>query len=216
MAHQHQVLDVGCGLGGSARFAASHYGCAVTGVDLTAESVATGNTLCQWVGLEDKVSLQVGDATALTLADASFDRIYMMHVGMNVADKHALIASLSHLLRPGGRLGIYDIMRTGDATQTFPVPWASIAQGSEVAPIATYQQAVKAAGLVLLAEQNRREFALKFFEKLKARASSNGGPPPLGLHIVMGERHAEKIRNLMSDISRSIVAPVELIARKGD
>ena len=29
------VLDVGCGLGGAARFVASRYGCRVTGIDLT-------------------------------------------------------------------------------------------------------------------------------------------------------------------------------------
>ena len=216
IAQQHRVLDVGCGLGGGARFAASQYGCAVTGVDLTAEYIATGNALCQWVGLEDKVALHVGDATALTFEDGSFDRIYMMHVGMNVADKHALIAALSRLLRPGGLLGIYDIMRTGPGAQSFPVPWASVSAGSEVAPIETYQKAIKAAALTLLAEQDRREFALAFFEKLRARASRTGGPPPLGLHIVMGERQAEKIRNLVADITQRVLAPVELIARKDD
>ena len=214
LKQQHRVLDVGCGLGGGARFAASQYGCEVTGVDLTAEYIATGNTLCEWVGLQDKVALQIGDATALALETGSFDRIYMMHVGMNVADKHALIAALSRLLRPGGLLGIYDIMRTGPGPQTFPVPWASVSAGSEVAPIETYQQAIEAASLTLLAQQDRREFALTFFEKLRARASSMVGPPPLGLHIVMGERQVEKISNLVSDITRNILAPVELIARK--
>src|SRR6185369_17299910 len=35
------VLDVGCGLGGAARFVASRYGCRVTGIDLTSEYVET-------------------------------------------------------------------------------------------------------------------------------------------------------------------------------
>ncbi len=47
----HHVLDVGCGLGGASRFAATRYNCRVTGIDLTAEYVETGNTLCSWVGL---------------------------------------------------------------------------------------------------------------------------------------------------------------------
>ena len=38
------VLDVGCGLGGAARFVASRYGSRVTGIDLTSEYVETGKT----------------------------------------------------------------------------------------------------------------------------------------------------------------------------
>ena len=38
----------------------------------------------------------------------------MMHVGTNVADKQLLISRLHRVLRPGGYLGIYDVMRVGD------------------------------------------------------------------------------------------------------
>ena len=40
------LLDVGCGLGGSARFAATRYRCHITGIDLTPEYVDTGQALC--------------------------------------------------------------------------------------------------------------------------------------------------------------------------
>ena len=58
LSAQQEVLDIGCGLGGSARFVASRYGSRVTGIDLTAEFVATGNMLCRWVGLADRRSRQ--------------------------------------------------------------------------------------------------------------------------------------------------------------
>ena len=60
----HEVLDVGCGLGGASRFAAERYGCRVRGIDLTPEYVATGNTLCAWVGLAE-VHHDRGDADAM-------------------------------------------------------------------------------------------------------------------------------------------------------
>src|SRR5262245_28853954 len=78
---QTQVLDVGCGLGGPARFAANRYGSKVTGIDLTAEFVETGNTLCKWVGQDERISLQ-GSALAIPFTDGSFDAAYMLHVGM--------------------------------------------------------------------------------------------------------------------------------------
>ena len=84
------MLDVGCGIGGASRFAADRYGCRVTGVDLTQEYVDTGNVICSWLGLDDRISLQTENAMHLPHPDNTFDRAYMLHVGMNIADKQSL------------------------------------------------------------------------------------------------------------------------------
>jgi len=210
----HHVLDVGCGLGGASRFAASRYGCRVTGVDLTQEYVATGNTLCSWLRLDDRVRLEVADATRLPHPADTFQRAYMLHVGMNIADKDALARELFRVTRPGGRIGIYDVMRVGEGALAFPVPWAADPQGSSVAPIASYRSALENAGFRITAERNRREFALAFFAQLQSRAAGADGPPPLGLHILMGSTAPDKIRNMVENISRGLIAPVELIADK--
>jgi hypothetical protein len=41
-----------------------------------------------------------------------------------------------------------------------------------------------------------------------------GGPPPLGLHLLMGKTRPEKVANMNDNISKGRIAPVELIARK--
>jgi hypothetical protein len=105
-------------------------------------------------------------------------------------------------------------MRTGEGELTFPVPWATNVETSAVAAPAEYRRALDAAGLAVVAEENRREFALAFFEQLLAKTSAATGPPPLGLHILMGRTAAEKIRNMLGGISAGRIAPVELIARK--
>ena len=124
---QTKVLDVGCGLGGPARFVASRYGGQVTGIDLTREYVETGNTLCKWVGLDKRIFLQEGSALALPFAEASFDGAYMLHVGMNIEDKEKLAEEVARVLRSGAVFGIYDVMRTGPGDLAFPVPWATTA-----------------------------------------------------------------------------------------
>lgn len=210
----HHVLDVGCGLGGGSRRAAQKYGCRMTGVDLTREYVETGRTLCEWVGLADQIRLDVEDASALPYSAAEFDRAYIMHVGMNIADKQSLASELYRVLRPGGKLGIYDIMQIGDGDLDFPVPWATSAQGSSLATPAVYRSALEAAGFKVVAERNRSEFALEFFKQLRAKIAGSGGPPPLGLHILMGESAPTKIKNMVENIARGVIAPVELIAEK--
>ena len=133
---------------------------------------------------------------------------------MNIADKQSLTKELYRVTRAGGRLGIYDVMRVGDGELTFPVPWASEPQGSTVDPIAIYKSALKAAGFNILTERNRGDFALEFFAQLKSKAASADGPPPLGLHILMGTNATAKIANTIENISRNVVAPIEIIAEK--
>jgi ubiquinone/menaquinone biosynthesis C-methylase UbiE len=189
---QMHILDVGCGLGGAARFVASRYGSRVTGIDLTAEYVETGNTLCKWVGLDQCIFLQQSSALAMPFAERSFDGAYMLHVGMNIEDKEKLASEVARVLRPHSFFGIYDVMRTGSGDLAYPVPWATTANLSAVSEPEQYRKALRKAGFTVIAERNRRDFALAFFADLRAKAT--GGPPPLGLHLLMGKSTPEKVQ----------------------
>lgn len=207
------VLDIGCGLGGASRFAADRYGCRVTGIDLTGDYVRTGEVLSEWVGLDDLISLDRGDATAMPYASGAFDNAFMLHVGMNIENKELLALELFRVLRPGGRLGVYDVMRTGDGELRYPVPWATTAGESRVSTPATYRGTLEAAGFRVVAEVDRSEFALDFFDQL--RANGNGeGSSPLGLHILMGDSALEKVGNMIDNVKEGRVAPYEIIVEK--
>ena len=210
----HQVLDIGCGLGGAARFVAERYGAVVDGIDLTAEFVDTGNALCRWTGLDDRVALRCGNATATALAADSVDRAYLLHVGMNIPDKAALFSEAHRLLRPGGLFGIYDVMGSDADGFEYPVPWAAEPAHSALESTDAYRSALSAAGFELLAERDRREFALEFFARLKQAMDASAGPPPLGLHLTMGRDALAKMRNMITNIQAGRISPVEMIARK--
>lgn len=208
------LLDVGCGLGGTSRFVADRYKVRVTGVDLTAENIAAGRALCEWVGLADRITLHQGNALSLTFENGTFDGAYMMHVGMNIEDKAALFAEIHRVLRPKGVFGVYDVMRTDEGELTYPVPWATTASTSAVATPGNYKELLQNAGFTVDAERNRREFAMDFFEQLRAKTAASITPPPLGLHILMGDTTTIKVKNMIENIATGRVAPVELIAWK--
>jgi SAM-dependent methyltransferase len=214
LAPEKHILDVGCGLGGPARFVASRYRCRLDGIDLTPEYIATGRVICEWVGLADRISLHQGSALSIPFADGTFDGAYMLHVGMNIEDKARLCTEVGRVLRPGALFGIYDVMKTGDGELTFPVPWATTAASSAVASPEQYRGAPQAAGFAVIAELNRRDFAVAFFDQLRAKTMAAGGPPPLGLHVLMGRNAPDKIQNMIQNITNGRIAPVELIARK--
>jgi SAM-dependent methyltransferase len=211
---ESRVLDVGCGLGGPARFAATRYGCGVTGIDLTSEFIETGNTLCGWLGLNRQVELVQGSALQLPFADASFDAAYMIHVGMNIADKDALMREVARVLRSGALFGIYDVMQIASGELAYPLPWASGPELSALANPDRYRAALQSAGFAVVAECMRVDFALAYFADQKARVQAVGGPPPLGLHVLLGPSRAQKVDNMAQNIAAGLIAPVELIARK--
>jgi ubiquinone/menaquinone biosynthesis C-methylase UbiE len=209
------VLDVGCGIGGTSRFVASRFGCRVTGVDLTPEFVETGTTLCEWVGLDEQIELRCGNALSMPFAEGRFDAAIMLHVGMNIADKARLFSEVYRLLRPGAVFGVYDVMKTGNDELKYPVPWSSVAETCALATQAQYVAALQQAGFDIIEVDNRREFAADFFAETRERlATAGGNPPPLGVHIAMGESAPAKINNMVENIAAGCCAPVEIIARR--
>jgi ubiquinone/menaquinone biosynthesis C-methylase UbiE len=208
------VLDVGCGLGGPARFVASRFGCLVSGIDLTQEYVDTGNVLSNWVGLDKKVILQQGSAMALPFPDGQFDAAYMMHVGMNIADKKSLFSEVFNVLKPGGIFGIYDVMQVGSGEMEYPAPWAASENTSALASPQDYRTGLKEAGFNILATRERGDFAVEFFENIKRRMTEMTEEPLLGLHVLMGKDAKAKVANVLTSIKEGSIAPVELIAQR--
>jgi len=207
-----RLLDIGCGLGGAARYFANEHGCQVSGIDLSLEYVNVANALAARVGLDERVSCEQGSALALPFEPGGFDAACMLHVGMNIEDKAKLFAEVRRVLRPAGRFGIYDVMRLAAGDLSYPVPWASGPESSFVADAASYRRLLEAAGFEVLKERDRRDFALEVFAQMRARGAA-AGPGPLGLHIVMGASAGQKVKNMIGDISSGLIAPTEMICR---
>ena len=207
-----RVLDVGSGLGGPARFVAHAHGCHVTGIDLTPEFVEVAKALARRVGLEKRVTYVCGSAIATPFPAASFDAAYMLHVGMNIENKAKLMDEVRRVLKPGAVFGVYDVMRTGDGDLAFPVPWARTARTSFVVRPGAYRRRLDCAGFDLAHERDRSEFALEFFRETRARVAEKG-TPPLGLHIVMGRDFQDKTGNMIANLERKLIAPIEMIGR---
>lgn len=214
LTEQDSILDVGCGLGGASRFVADRYKSTVTGIDLTKEYIETGNTLCEWVDLDARITLHHGSALSMPFADDSFDGAYMLHVGMNIADKVGLFREVRRVLRPGATFGIYDVMQNKDGELRYPVPWATDSRTSELSTPGQYKQALQENGFEITGENDRYEFAMEFFTELRAKTEAAGGPPPLGLHTLMQATTADKIRNMIDNIAARLISPVELIGKR--
>lgn len=208
-----EILDVGCGLGGPARTIAERSRANIIGIDLSKDYVETGNRLSALTGFADSVCLHEGSALDMPFADNRFDGAYMIHVGMNIANKNRLIIEIGRTIKPNSPLVIYDVVRVGDGNMEFPVPWANNAADSAVDDVGTYESAFKAAGLELNSINNKSEFTAVFIEKLLNKMKSETRPA-LGLHMLMGDNAHKKVETLFGLVSRKILAPMVFSATK--
>jgi sarcosine/dimethylglycine N-methyltransferase len=96
------ILDIGCGIGGPARWMARRYNCSLTGVDLTQEFCDAARELNSLCGMAEQVRIVEGSALSLPLPDAVFDRAFSQFMVMNVADKAGVYREAFRVLKPGG------------------------------------------------------------------------------------------------------------------
>ena len=98
-----RVLDVGCGLGGSAFLMAREFGWRVEGIDLSRNMLALAQVRLDAHGLAESVQLRWGDCLELDEQER-YAAVYSRDVFLHIADKPRLFTVLYQALRPGGRL----------------------------------------------------------------------------------------------------------------
>ncbi|MEE8602650.1 class I SAM-dependent methyltransferase [Euzebya tangerina] len=202
------VLDVGCGIGGVTRTIARRHAGPVTGVDLTPDFVDAARALTALVGLSEQIRFQQADALALPFDAETFDAVVLVHVGMNIHAKDALIRELARVTVRGGTVAVYDIMRISDGPLSFPLPWASSDSMSWLASPDVYGDVMAAAGLVPGEAVDRRPVVRQ------ALADAAANPPPVNLSHLMGSEWPAMFANLRAALQAGILAPTQILASK--
>ncbi len=208
-----RVLDVGCGIGGSARHLAAERGCHVTGIDLTRDFIEVATALAQRTGMANKVEFHHGSATALPFAAESFDIVWTEHVQMNINDKAAFYGEIARVLKPGGRLLFHDIFSRDGSEPWYPVPWADDASISFLAHVESIPDILEAAGLQVLEWEDRSEDSLHWFRRAVSQLRTSG-PTPLGLHLLMGASSLPKFENLIRNLQESRITVIQSVATR--
>ncbi|MEK1932928.1 MAG: cyclopropane-fatty-acyl-phospholipid synthase family protein [Pararhizobium sp.] len=101
----HHVLEIGCGWGGFAEYAAGEIGCRVTGLTISREQLAFANERMKNAGLGDKVEIKFQDYRDET---GLYDRIVSIEMFEAVGEKYwpAYFSQLQRCLKPGGKAGL--------------------------------------------------------------------------------------------------------------
>lgn len=103
---QDSIVDIGCGMGGSAIRLAKQRGCSVTGITLSPVQR-------RWAAVSSRIKRASGqtrflaaDAELVDFSDHSFDVMWSVECTEHLFDKPAFFQRASRWLRPGGRMAI--------------------------------------------------------------------------------------------------------------
>lgn len=119
------LLDLGCGVGNTARIVGLERQLAVTGIDFSRTNLkrAMGSG-------EPRARFVQADAHQLPFVDASFDGVISECVLSLLADKPAALGEIRRILKPGGQLGVTDMSVQGVLPADFAAavtPWSCLA-----------------------------------------------------------------------------------------
>lgn len=200
------VLDAGSGIGGTARLLAAEHGCQVTAIDLTDEYCDTARWLNGLVNLHDRIDVIEGDVTDLPLPDAGFDLVVSQHVQMNIADKPRLYSEARRVLRPGGRLALWDATAGPRKPIRFPVPWADVPERSHLITPDKLATTLQDAGFALDVWNDLTEFAVTAMTPVFDAPSD-----PVGLQLLVPDIQT-KVRSLLKNARENRLRLIQAVA----
>jgi len=208
-----RILDVGCGLGGTARFLAQQYKCSVVGIDLTPEYIIVGSKLTALVDLQDRVKLAQGSALDIPYENEYFDAVWTQHVQMNIADKKRFYSEIARVLKPGGCFLFHDVFSNSGQPPIYPTPWAENESLSVMVTEAQAQAIFSEVGLKVEQWIEKVPESVAFFDGVLARLEAKGYPP-LGIHLLLGDNAIDKFRNYARNLRENRMAVIIGSARK--
>lgn len=211
-AGQH-ILDIGCGLGGPARYMANRFQCKVSGLDITEPFVEAANKLTELLRMEPAVKVEQGDGQRLPYPDSHFDGAYTQHVTMNVADRQRFFAEAYRVLKPGAFFALTEHGLGPKGNPHHPVPWSADGSGAYLLTPSETRAILEQTGFEeIFIEDTGAKYAAGY--RIAIEKAEKGALPPLGVHILMGESALQKTRNTLRNIEEDRTHPIQLICRK--
>jgi len=209
----HHIIDIGCGVGGPARYLAKRFGCRVSGVDITAPFVEAANKLTALLKMESLVEMKLGDGQQLPFADGVFDGGYAQHVTMNIADRARFFAEACRVLRPGAFFALTEHGLGPQGSPHYPVPWSEDGSGSHlVTPADTVAYLEKAGFVDVKVEDTAAKYLAGYRRAMELAAQ--GALPAFGIQVLMGPTAPAKTKNAARNIEEGRTHPVEVICFK--
>jgi tocopherol O-methyltransferase len=124
------ILDAGCGEGGSVAWLATHFASEVIGITLSEKQMLNGNAFLKSKGLSN-ARMEVQDFTATNFPSNTFDVVWAIESVSHAEEKQKFLNEMFRILKPGGKIILADFFAVKEmqgedlhAMQSWAHAWA--------------------------------------------------------------------------------------------
>lgn len=168
-----QVLDIGAGYGGTARYLAKRIGCRVTCLNLSEVQNDRNRKLNQEQGLQDLIAVVDGNFEAIPLADESQDIVLSQDAILHSGDRKKVVQEVHRVLKPGGKFVFTDIMQADDCPEGVLQPVLDRIYLSSLGSPSFYRQAATAFGMREVQFLDRSQQLVNHYSSVLAAVDRN-------------------------------------------
>ncbi len=214
------ILEIGSGLGGTARLITETLPCHITAIDITPDFCEAHQAINQRMSLNN-IQVICADACDAQVQTGSQDIIISQHTLINIPDKTMLLKTLAESLKPGGSFLLHEVIAGSNKEPIkLPVPWATDISNSHLPDKDELIALFENAGFRLERFTDVTETALAWRKKHTQReAGSNQqgttqAASPLNPGIIFGERFLTMGKNVMANLTDNKVCVVEAVFKR--
>lgn len=142
-----EVLDIGSGYGGTARYLASTYGCHVNALNLSEVQNRRSEELNRKRKLQRNISIVEGSFEDMPFEDETMDICWSIDAILHSGNRKKVVEEVSRVLRPGGDFVFTDPMRTDDCPHDILEPILERIHLSDMGSLSFYRSEARDAGL---------------------------------------------------------------------
>ena len=213
ISKNQKIIDIGCGLGGPARYYAKEFKCFITGIDITPSFIEIGNEFNKLTSMSDNIQLLVGNGEILDFKNETFDGAYSQHVTMNISDRKKFFSEAFRVLKKDSFFAFTEHGLGPEGNPIFPLPWADSSEMSFLLPPETTISILKDIGFSDIKIIETADKYISSYEKLIGLKSANK-KTILGIHVIGGESMNERSTNSMQSIKENRTLPFEIVCKK--
>ena len=207
------IIDIGCGLGGPARYFSKRFSCNVYGIDITEAFIEIGNYFNKLTQIDHQVKLLKGDGENLPYQTEFFDGAVSQHVTMNIEDREQFFNEAFRVLKKGAIFGFSEHGLGTKGSPIFPLPWADNEDMSFLKTPEYTKSVLKKIGFKNIEIISTGEKYISGYNSLLKKGQSNE-KPTLGIHVIGGDSMLERSKNSMQSIIENRTYPFEIICNR--